>query len=316
MGTDIYFALLAQLILCFVQIALGPFLLIHVGFRRLDKLQNIQHTAKQVKTAGKGKKNGGRSVSKEISPPDDSLCRLFLSLIATIPHGIFALAAFCSLYIQRPYIFDFYDWIYYSIVEIFLLIFILYFMPSYLYPYLINLDDNEEDKKPKNVISFSIRKRRKHNRKKKNSKDIIVEVRNPEKSVNQRRRRRRRRRTFEFITPEGLEDPNIASSNSKTQSQNDCVARKSSSLKKRKGRRRNKKKQQKRSAHVKIDVNAGDVRLTDDEELPPLPSFVKYKMYKSPTIPRKNGIYTNRTINDEDTIEIVFSREIEDNNDT
>ena len=110
-----------------------------------------------------------------------------------------------------------------------------------------------------------------------------------------------------------MEDPNIASSNSKTQSQNDCVARKSSSLKKRKGRRRNKKKQQKRSAHVKIDVNAGDVRLTDDEELPPLPSFVKYKMYKSPTIPRKNGIYT---INDEDTIEIVFSREIEDNNDT
>ena len=71
------------------------------------------------------------------------------------------------------------------------------------------------------------------------------------------RRRRRRRRTFEFITPEGLEDPNIAS-NSKTQSQNDCVARKSSSLKSGKADD-GIKETTKRSAHVKIDVNAGDV---------------------------------------------------------
>ena len=113
MKTNVYVVILAQMVLCIAQMALGPLLLVHVGFRQLDKVQSIITAAKQFKFAKKARKrNGGKLAGMQVAkPPDDSLVRLFLSLLATIPHGIFVVASFCSLYIQRPYVFDFHDWV-------------------------------------------------------------------------------------------------------------------------------------------------------------------------------------------------------------
>jgi hypothetical protein len=305
MKSSVYVVILAQMFLCIIQMALGPLLLVHVGFRQLDKLHSISTAAQQFKFAKKARKrNGGKLAGMRVAkPPDDSLVRLFLSLLATIPHGIFVVSSFCSLYIQRPYVFDFHDWLYYSCMEIFILIFILYFFPAYLLPVLMEFDN--ENKQGQNNSST----RRKNIRKKKNDDKVLTNVKNSictKKRVNQRRRRRRR--TFEFVTPVEIASHNVDIAPKLVRSDD---LKDKATLKKRKGIRRSKKKQLSRAAHVKIDIDLEKVIEIDNEYLPPLPPpLAKCKTCKSSAVLESNETYNDS--NGDNTIEIVFSRQIEE----
>ena len=54
MRTGVYVALLAQLLLSVLQLAIGPFLLIFVGFPRFDRLHSIYNLNKDKGTSSKG----------------------------------------------------------------------------------------------------------------------------------------------------------------------------------------------------------------------------------------------------------------------
>ena len=272
MRTGVYIALLAQLVLSVLQIAIGPFLLVFVGFPRLDRLHCIYNLNKDD---GTSRRKAGRKRQKRAAVSDDSLGRLFLSLLATIPHGIFVIVAFCSLYIQRPYVFDYHDWIYCSCVELFVLVFVMYFAPLYLQPCETTVDGQAKR------LRKSHRKTRDRRGKDSDSRlSTRPKTKNkcPEHEiVNQRQRRRRRRRTFEFVIPI-MEAEDACVSNNKKQ-EFYCPASKIRHNVKRKLKQKthatNRKPQ-----HVKIDINhKASVRKGD--EIPPLPQNIKNASRKS-----------------------------------
>ena len=283
MRTGVYIALLAQLVLSVLQIAIGPFLLVFVGFPRLDRLHCIYNLNKDD---GTSRRKAGRKRQKRAAVSDDSLGRLFLSLLATIPHGIFVIVAFCSLYIQRPYVFDYHDWIYCSCVELFVLVFVMYFAPLYLQP-----REATADRQAKRLRK-SHRKTRDRRGKDSDSR-LSTRPKTQNKGpghriVNQRQRRRRRRRTFEFIIPI-MEPEDACVIHNKKQDRLASKLRHNVKQKlKQKKHAINRKPQ-----HVNIDIKHKALVPTDDE-IPPLLPNIKTASSRS---------YDNSTI------KIILSRE-------
>ena len=211
-----------------------------------------------------------------------------MSLLATILHGIFVIVAFCSLYIQRPYVFDYQDWVYYSCVELFLLVFVLYFAPIYL-------------QSTKVTPSRQTKKLRKSHRKKRckrvkgSDSQLSTRRKTQEKCiehqiVNQRRHRRRRRRTFEFIVPI-MQTGNSLESHNKKQEFSRLTSKIGQNVKRK--LRQSKHAPNRKPQHVKIEINH-EALVPNDDKIPPLLPSMKPVSFGS---------------NDNDKIEIIFGRE-------
>ena len=88
MRTGVYVALLAQLVLSVLQIAIGPFLLVFVGFPRLDRLHCIYNLNKDDGTK--------KRESRQETPEKSNSLRRQLRPLVFVPTGDHPTRYFCN----------------------------------------------------------------------------------------------------------------------------------------------------------------------------------------------------------------------------
>ena len=149
MFLQLFVAIFLPFFAALVHTLCGPVIVDKIGLPRLQKLQHRKPEA-----------NGRFGFWQ-----DDSLMRIFFSLVVVIPHSVFALLVFLSYSIRRPFNITFADACLYSFVEILGVVVVNQLLP-YLLVYICNDWSGRETIRKRRKTKRNVKMKRKSKKRK------------------------------------------------------------------------------------------------------------------------------------------------------